>query len=633
MSTELNLLQKHWKHQEFRPLQQEIINSVLEGKDTFAILPTGGGKSICYQIPALMQPGICLVISPLVALIKDQVENLKQRDIKAIALTGGISQSETSDLLDNCQFGNYKFLYLSPERLQSDWILDRIKQLPINIVAIDEAHCVSIWGQDFRPAYLKISLLKKHFPTQPFIALTATATSKVKEDVIKQLELSKPQQFNQSFERSNIAYMVFKVEDKLHLLKQILTKNSQSSIIYVRNRRACIDISSQIEVMGFKSTYYHGGLDRKLKSKNMELWMQNEVQVMVATNAFGMGIDKPDVKTVIHWQIPDSMENYYQEAGRAGRNGEKAFAILLNSPSDFQQAKSQFIDVLPDKMFLKLIFVKLCNFLKIAYGEGIDEVFPFSLNQFCVHYNLPMIKTYNSLTFLDRQGVITLSTEFSEKISMQILISSKEILRYISLNSGDEEIILTILRTYPGIYDVSTNINVSLIARKAKKSEEKVIQLLEKLKQKEIVHLTSKKNDATILFNEIREDDRTINRISKYLDIQNKQKTEQFDAMTNFVSNTDSCKAKMILDYFGEVKAQNCGICSYCISKQAKKTHTKSEIVEIILKLLSASSMTSREIETATKISLDEIVWALKNLLEAEIIILQNNNSYTLNKK
>jgi ATP-dependent DNA helicase RecQ len=434
MPEALAILQKYWQHDTFRSLQKEIIDSVLSSQDTFALMPTGGGKSICFQIPALMSEGICLVISPLVALMKDQVANLQNRGVKAIALTGGINQDEIINLLDNCQFGNYKFLYVSPERLQSDWILDRIKNLSINLITIDEAHCVSQWGHDFRPAYLKISELKKHFPKIPFLALTATATPRVKEDIISELGMHNPAQFEKSFARKNIAYMVFEVEDKLFRIEQILKKNPQPSIIYVRNRKSCLEISNQLQTLGFKATYYHGGLTSREKDKNMQLWMEEKVQVIVATNAFGMGIDKPNVKTVIHIQLPENIENYYQEAGRSGRNGEKAFAVLLTSPSDSIQAESQFINILPDKAFLTSVYIKLCNYFQIAYGEGINEEFMFNLNHFCHKYSFPTLKTFNTIRFLDSQGIITLSQEFSEKITMQFLIESKEVIRYTSLN-------------------------------------------------------------------------------------------------------------------------------------------------------------------------------------------------------
>ena len=314
MSEALLLLQKYWKHETFRTPQEEIIQSVLDGNDTFALLPTGGGKSVCFQIPALLLNGICLVVSPLIALMKDQVQNLQSRNIKAIALTGGVSQDEVIDILDNCQFGNYKFLYLSPERLQHDWIVERLKQLPINLIAIDEAHCVSQWGHDFRPAYLKISALKEHYPSTPFLALTATANKRVQEDICTNLALVNPKVFTKSFTRENLAYHVINTEDKLFKIQQILTKNPQSSIIYVRNRKSCVETSQQLNQLGFTSTIYHGGLPTKEKEKNMQSWLENKSQVMVATNAFGMGIDKPDVKTVIHIQLPENIENYYQEA-------------------------------------------------------------------------------------------------------------------------------------------------------------------------------------------------------------------------------------------------------------------------------------------------------------------------------
>jgi ATP-dependent DNA helicase RecQ len=477
MSEPLEILQKYWKHDAFRTPQLEIITAVLEGKDTFGLLPTGGGKSICFQVPAMLMEGICLVISPLVALMKDQVQNLQNKGIKAIALTGGIHQEEIIDLLDNCQYGNYKFLYLSPERLQNDWILDRIKNLPINLIAIDEAHCVSQWGHDFRPAYLKIAKLKEYFPKVPFLALTASATKRVQEDLFLQLQLNNPSVFTKSFARDNLAYMVFEAEDKLHLITQILNKNPQPSIIYVNNRKSCTQTVSQLESKGFTATYYHGGLSYKDKENQMKLWMDEKVQVMVATNAFGMGIDKANVKTVMHLHIPQNLENYYQEAGRAGRNGEKAFAVLIVNASDIMHAEGQFLSVLPDKAFLNLVFLKLCSFLQIAYGEGIEEQFSFNLNQFCLKYNLPTLKAYNAIQFLDRQGIITLSQEFSEKITIQFIIPSKEVIRYMSLNTYDEEIILTILRTYPGIYDMLTAFNLSLIAKKSNSEEKKTKKL------------------------------------------------------------------------------------------------------------------------------------------------------------
>ena len=629
MPEALAILQKHWKHDKFRSLQKEIIDSVLSGQDTFALMPTGGGKSICFQIPAIMNDGICLVISPLVALMKDQVANLQKRNIKAIALTGGIRSEEMIDLLDNCQFGNYKFLYLSPERLQSDWILDRIKSLPINLITIDEAHCVSQWGHDFRPAYLKISILKKHFPKTPFLALTATATPKVKENITEELGLRDVHVFEKSFARENIAYMVFEVEDKLFRIEQILKKNPESSIIYVRNRKSCLDISAQLNSLGFKATYYHGGLSSKEKDKNMQLWMNEDAMVIVATNAFGMGIDKANVKTVIHIQLPENLENYYQEAGRAGRNGEKAFAVLLTSPSDIIQAENQFITILPDKKFLNLMYVKLCNYFQIAYGEGINEQFTFNLHHFCMKYGFPTLKTYNAMQFLDRQGIINLSQEFSEKISMQFLIPSKEVIRYMSLNPNDEEIILAILRTYPGIYEMKTAFNLPLIAKKSNHNETEVQAVLQKLKTKEIIEYQSKNNDSTLIFNEVREDERTISRVSKYLENQNQLKKEQLQSVLNYISNKKVCKNKLILDYFGEKAAFDCGICSFCITKKNKQKDN-TLLATAIVALLQSENLNSRDIQARTKNNPEEVIKVLQYLLENNTILVKPNNKYTL---
>ncbi|SHM13551.1 RecQ family ATP-dependent DNA helicase [Flavobacterium chilense] len=623
------ILLKYWKHDSFRPLQKEIIDSVLGGQDTFALLPTGGGKSICFQVPSMMQEGICLVISPLIALMKDQVANLQKRGIKAIALTGGIHTEEIIDLLDNCQYGNYKFLYLSPERLQSEWILERIKNLPINLIAIDEAHCVSQWGHDFRPAYLKISELKKHFPKIPFLALTATATPRVIEDIKTELGLKDPKLFQQSFERKNIAYMVFEVEDKLYRVEQILRKNPQPSIIYVRNRKSCLNISTQLESLGFKATYYHGGLSTKEKDKNMQLWMSQQAQVIVATNAFGMGIDKDNVKTVIHTQLPENLENYYQESGRAGRNGEKAFSVLLFNNSDANQTEQQFLSILPDKKFLKTMYVKLCNYFQIAYGEGLDESFSFKMNHFCHKYDFPTLKTYNALQFLNQQGIITMSQEFSEKITLQFLIESKEVIRYMSLNPNEEEIILAILRTYPGVYEMKTPFNLSLIAKKSHHTEEQVTAVLEKLKEKGIIEYKSKNNDATILFNEVREDDLTINRVSKYLEKQNKLKEEQLLSVLHYIKENKTCKNRLILAYFGEETNSNCGVCSYCITQKGKITETDS-IADKILHLLKTAALTSREIQTEIKLDANDIILVLQELLENNHIIILPNNKYTL---
>ena len=622
------ILQKYWGFDQFREPQLAVIESVRSGKDTFALMPTGGGKSICFQVPGLMAEGVCLVVSPLIALMKDQVANLQQRGVKAIALTGGLSENETSDLLDNCQFGNYKFLYLSPERLLTDWIAERIKTLPVNLIAIDEAHCVSQWGHDFRPAYLKLSALKAFFPKVPFLALTASATPRVREDIVKQLALHEPRIFVKSFARENLAYMVLEAEDKLFRVEQILRKHPQPSIIYVRNRKACIDCATQLEALGFTTTFYHGGLSSDEKSKNMQRWMDEQAQVMVATNAFGMGIDKANVKTVIHTQYPENLESYYQEAGRAGRNGEKAFAVLLSGPSDAITAQNQFLSMLPDKTFLLSVYVKLCNYFQVAYGEGLDQEFSFNLNHFCLQYDFPAVKTYYALQFLDRQGVLAFSQEFSEKVSLQFLIESKEVLRYMSLNPADEEIMLAILRTYPGVYEHRTALNIPLLCKKAQTSAETIIQLLAKLEKQQIIAYQARQNDATITFNEVREDQHTINRVSKFLESQNALKQEQLQSVIGYVADKKQCKSKMLLSYFGEKTSQPCGICSFCTAKE--KPTKDSRLPEKILALLKTADLDSRTLQKMTESEETDVIFALRDLLDNELISMKPDNHYTL---
>lgn len=627
MQKALQILDQYWHYKAFRPVQEDIIQSVLNGNDTFGLMPTGGGKSLCFQVPTMVNEGMCLVISPLIALMKDQVNQLQSRDIKAMALTGSIKADELIELLDNCQFGNYKFLYLSPERLEQDWVLERIKALPISLIAIDEAHCVSQWGHDFRPSYLKIKNLKSFFTKIPFIALTASATPQVQEDIISLLGLENPKVFQQSFARNNLGYFIIKAEDKLYKLNQILQKNPEPAIIYVRNRKNCHEYAAQLKTYGHKTTFYHGGLPAKEKEANMNSWMKDETPVMIATSAFGMGIDKPTVKTVIHINLPENLESYYQEAGRAGRNGEKAFAILISSPSDVIQAESQFISVLPDTVFLKEVFVKLCNYFRIGYGEGINEEFSFSLNQFCSYYKFPVIKTFNALQFLDRQGIISLSQEFSEKAQVQFLIPSKEVIRYVSLNAEDEAIISTILRTYPGIFDLQTNINTIFIAKKSNATEVKVLNLLEKLKSLEMIDYFSQQNESKITFLEVREDERTINRISKHLEKQNLVKKNQLDSVIQYVLDENNCKSKLLLQYFGEKIKEDCGVCSYCVGKKPK-TFNAEEIRLQILEMLSQKEMTSRELVSIFNIEESEILKSLKQLLEHNLISINSKNQY-----
>lgn len=624
-----NILKQYWDHDTFRKPQEEIINAVLQGRDTFALMPTGGGKSICFQVPAMMQDGLCVVISPLIALMKDQVENLRQRSIKAVSLAGSLSADEISNLLDNCKFGDYKFLYLSPERLKSDWIAERIGQLPVNLIAVDEAHCVSQWGHDFRPAYLDIHKIREHLPKVPLIALTASATERVQQDIIAQLKMKDVALFKKSFLRENIAYMVLEAEDKLGQMQRIFSKYTGSAIVYVRNRKACHEVSRQLISLGISATFYHGGLTSREKEKNMADWMQDKAQVMVATNAFGMGIDKPNVQCVIHIQLPENLESYYQEAGRAGRNGEKSYAVALVNASDIRTARSQFIEVLPDKAMVHTVYAKLNSHLQIAYGEGIDETFPFNFNDFCRHYSLNPIKAFNALQFLDRQGILTLSQQFNESVSLQFLIEGKEVQRYISLNPADEEMILAVVRNYPGIFDMQTAINTEFICKKAKCTDAEFSALLERLAQKEIISYKSSGNDSSITFNEVREDELTINKTIKFLEQQNAIKAAQFESVVAYMTDTNRCKSRLILYYFGETESADCGNCSNCLAKSSGR-NKPADIKSSVLVALNNSSMSSQELEHTLGFTPEETLLALRILLEERKITINNRNLYSL---
>ncbi|MEH6513775.1 MAG: RecQ family ATP-dependent DNA helicase, partial [Maribacter arcticus] len=470
-NTPKDILSKFWGFDSFRGSQEEIINAVINNQDVLGLLPTGGGKSLCFQVPALMKEGICIVISPLIALIENQVDNLQKRGIKALGLKGGLKFSDVDKLLDNCIYGNYKFLYLSPERLQQELVQERIKGMNVSLFVIDEAHCISQWGHDFRPAYLTCSILRYLHPKVPMIALTATATKKVSEDIITSLNLQQPLIKKDSFYRKNIGFGVIMTEDKNNYLKQYCRKIKNSAIVYVRSRRKSEELSKYLLKNGLKATFYHGGIDQKAKSERLNLWLQDKVKIMVATNAFGMGIDKPDVELVVHYQIPDSIENYFQEAGRVGRNGAYSKAILLTNTTDKLLVKKQFLEVLPDVSYIKKIYLKLNNYFQIGYGEFTETKFQLNFNEFCSVYKLNSFLTYNALLILDRNSVISLSENFSKKQTIKFKTDKETLYRYIAENPKLENFIKVVLRTYGGLFEFDTQINTYLLEKKTHISE------------------------------------------------------------------------------------------------------------------------------------------------------------------
>ncbi len=630
MAHPINILERYWNFTSFRPLQEEIIQSVLEGEDTFALLPTGGGKSMCFQIPALVKEGICIVISPLVALMRNQVNVLQNKGIKAMALTSGISYNELDTLLDNCIYGNYKFLYLSPERLQQDIVQQRIKQMNVNLIAVDEAHCISQWGNDFRPAYKNIVTLRQLHPQTNIVALTASATPEVVDDIVKELDCIKPKIFNQSFYRKNLAYMTFHEEDKLYKLEAILKKNKAPSIIYVRSRKATIEIDNLLTHKGFQSTFYHGGLSNTEKESRLEAWLNNDFQIMVATNAFGMGIDKPDVKTVIHLNLPDSIESYFQEAGRAGRNGDKAFAVILKNKNDEILVKNQFLKVLPTIDFIKTVYKRLNNYFQIPYGEGEHQTFAFNFNDFCKTYKFNSILTYNTLQALERTGILNLNKQFNNKTRIQFIVSNSNMFKYLENNSDLNSIVKTILRTYGGIFEQETKINTVLIADKVSITEEILIKALVKLSDEKIITLFHSKTDAEITFIEPREDDKTINRVARIIEQQIQLRQKQIASVLDYINNNETCKSKQLLSYFGNNKANDCGICSVCIASKKNNTINITIVKKEIIKCLEGGEQSSRALIETLALSEENILNALQELLEYDIINITKKNTYKL---
>jgi|TARA_R100000306_G_scaffold14139_4_gene17061 ATP-dependent DNA helicase RecQ len=625
----LQILEKYWGFTSFKPMQEEIIASVLNDKDTVALLPTGGGKSMCFQIPGLLKEGTCIVVSPLIALMADQVNALKDRGIKAMHISGGISFSDLQTSMDNVLYGNYKFLYLSPERLQQELVQNTIRQLNVSLIAVDEAHCISQWGNDFRPAYKNITVLRELRPLAPIIALTATATPEVLEDTIKELNLELPSIFKNSFVRPNLAYQVRKVDDKLYHIEQLLKNKNGSAIVYVRSRKSAVETSNHLNQLGFSSTFYHGGISKKEKDDRLQQWQTGSIPTMVATNAFGMGIDHPNVRFVIHIQLPESLESYFQEAGRAGRDGNYAQAVLLYSEYDKTLVKKQFIEALPTPKHLKTIYRKLNNYFQISYGEGEFEQFSFNFTEFCSTYKLNTLLAYNALNSLDRLAIIQLSKEFGRKSTVQFLWPSNKVLEYFSNDITASVIGKTILRLYGGIFEMPTGIDLEVISKKTGQSVTTIISVLQKMERDEVIDLLLKITDATITFLKPREDDKTINVIAKEIENLNQKKKKQVASVLHYIENNKVCRSVQLARYFGDLEAENCGICSVCASQ--KKTASKNElklISEKILQLLEENEMDARELSEKSTFATEKIIYVLRLLLDNGKIKLNTKNQY-----
>ncbi|MEZ4779220.1 MAG: RecQ family ATP-dependent DNA helicase [Flavobacteriaceae bacterium] len=629
MTSPLHILQTHWHYANFRPTQEKVIDTVLQGKDTVALLPTGGGKSICFQVPAMVMEGICIVISPLVALMNDQVQALLQRGIKAMAITGGISGDELTTQLDNALFGNYKFLYLSPERLQQEQVQLAIQKMSVNLIAIDEAHCISQWGNDFRPSYLHIAILRELQPYVPMIALTASATREVLVDTIAQLKLEAPLVFKDSFARSNISYQVEKTSDKIYSTTRLLKNNVESAIVYVRSRKQAEAFCQRLQSAGITASFYHGGLAPKEKNDRLNQWKNGRISTIVATNAFGMGIDHPNVRYVLHTQLPDSIESYFQEAGRAGRNGKEATAVILYDESDKQLVKSQFVETLPSFQEIKELYRTLTNYFQIAYGEGAFTEHNFNFAAFCETYKLNTLRTFNGLNTLDRLGIIQLSKQFGRKSKIQFLVSSSQLLTEFETHPSFSIVGKTILRIYGGIFDSQNTINLDLIANKSGLEVNTIISVLKEMEQQQLMTLKLYETDAGITFLVPREDERTLNPFRNEITSLNEKKKQQVAAVLGYIENQSTCKASQLLAYFGEEAEKDCGHCSVCKNKRFGTTAIgMNTLSEKILALLAIEPMDSRTLLENLGEPETEVLKTLRILLDKKMIQLNAINQY-----
>lgn len=628
MKNTLKILQEYWGHSSFRSTQKEIIDEVLNDQDVLALLPTGGGKSICYQIPSISKDGICLVISPLISLMKDQIDNLDQKGIQALTIKSNSSIDEIVRLFDNLKYGQAKFLYLSPERLQSEFILQKIKEVPINLIAVDEAHCISEWGHDFRPSYRQIKKVREILPEINVIALTATATKKVIDDIIENLDLKNVRVFKKSFSKKNIAYQIITSENKLGKLERILKKNPHPVIVYTNTRRKSEDISNFLNTKGYASTCYHGGMSTNEKSIAFDLWMKEKKLIMVATNAFGMGIDKANVKVVVHLDLPNSIENYVQEAGRAGRNGKKSFSIVLQNKNDIISYQKNFLENNPTLNNIKEVHQKLYQYFQIANGEHIKTPFHFNFHHFCSTYQVHQKKTMTILQILKKNGIIEVTDTFNQKSKIIFKLSSRQLINYNYNSEFSKKLINSILRTYVGVFQKETNINEFDLAKKNQTSSTLVIKELNKLDEINILKYTTTKEDKEIMFLQPREDDKTINRSSKTILNYLQQKKIKAQKLINFIENNKVCRNIQILNYFDENTTSHCGICDVCISK---KKNIPNGLEQQIMSLLKKHKEISID-EIMTILNADEssIILHVRSLLSKERIGISNQNKYFL---
>ncbi len=628
------VLKQYWGYDEFRPLQEDIIHSVYARKDTLGLMPTGGGKSLTFQVPAMVMPGICLVVTPLIALMKDQVDNLRNRGIKALSVYSGMTRQEIITTLENAIFGDYKFLYVSPERLSTELFLSKLRDMNVCLLVVDESHCISQWGYDFRPSYLRIADIRKHLPEVPVLALTATATPEVIDDIQEQLLFKQKNVFRKSFERQNLAYIVKYTENKPEELIHILTKKKGSAIVYVRSRKHTKEISDFLLQNGFSSDFYHAGLTNTDKERKQNAWKKNSTQIIVCTNAFGMGIDKPDVRVVVHTDLPNSIEEYFQEAGRAGRDAYPAEAIILYHKNDSVKLKKRVRDEFPEKDFILHVYDCLAYFYQVAEGFGVGMTYNFDLQRFCSTYKLPLLPTHNALKILDLAGYIEYTDEIDNRSRLMFTVYRDDLYHY-NFDSDYELLINTILRLYTGVFTNYATINEAEIAQRLNTTGGAIYEKLKILAKRNIIDYIPHKKTPLLSYTRPRIE-------SKYLTIPrivNEDRRDRFEkriqAINSYVEENDVCRSRVLLSYFGENNILECGQCDVCLSKNnSTLSETKyKEISEAVRGVLFETETTvNAVIRSLDRYAEKDVISVIRFMVDRCELVLQSSK-LRLNKK
>ena len=620
-----SILKKYWGYEDFRGIQRDIIESIGSGKDTLGLMPTGGGKSVTFQVPALSREGICIVVTPLIALMKDQVLHLRQRGIKAAAVYSGLTREEIVVTLENCIFGNYKFLYVSPERLGTEIFLTKVRHMPVSFLTVDEAHCISQWGYDFRPSYTQIAGIRKILPDIPVLALTATATPEVVDDIQRQLAFRDGHVFRMSFERKNLAYRVHTTEDKFGELVHVLQKIPGSAIVYTRSRRNSRETAAQLQEAGFSSTFYHAGLDHAEKDRRQQQWQTGEIRIMVATNAFGMGIDKPDVRLVVHLDLPDSIEAYFQEAGRAGRDGQQAYAILLYRRDDRTRLMRRIPDTYPDLDSVRQVYEHLCYYYQMAMGDGFHVTREFDMDEFCRNFKHFPVQTHSALQLLSRAGYIEYTEEQENVSRIHFLLRRDELYRIHEQEPSLEQLIQWLLRSYGGVFSDYVYIDERRLATLSGLSVEEVYQGLLSLGRSRILHYIPRKKTPYITFTCKRmEKERLVFPPEVYED-RKRNYVQRIEAMLHYAGEADFCRSKVLLHYFGETDAADCGQCDICRMKSPQEVpFSEAAAVQRILAVLQDGKPHPLSEFSFPDIARRQVASLLHRLVEEETIRLEN---------